>query len=121
MTCMLETSFMEDSVQLSLNGRDVATVSQIFRLVIGSPPELPFIADLVHCLTLLHDSAKAYVCQSKNNMYFLLHDHPADEMNGFANYSIPSTDEWQLIRPVSHVSHETRHKHRVCWFTQHTE
>lgn len=109
MKCMLETSFLEDSDQLSLNGRDVATVAQIFRLMIGSPPEPRFISDLVHCLTLLHDSAKAYVCQSKKNMYFLRLDGRTDDRNSFASHSIASNEEWQLIRPVSHVSHETRH------------
>jgi hypothetical protein len=106
---MLETSFQEDSDQLSLNGRDVVTVAQIFRLLIGSPPEPLLISDLIHCLTLLHDSAKAYICQSKKNMYFLRLDGMIDERNSFANYSIASNEEWQLIRPVSHVSHETRH------------
>lgn len=106
-TSILQTCSLEDSDLLSLNGRDVLTVCQIFRLVIGSPPELPFVADLVHCLILLHESTKAYVCLTKKNMFFLPSDGD-EELSNFASSSLTSTDEWQFINRTAHVNHESR-------------
>jgi hypothetical protein len=78
------------SVVSCLNKRDVSTLCKIVRILVGTPvPILSEITQLVHCLTLLHDSNKAYVCQSKQMMFSLLPQEIMDNVSSKEQHHAP--------------------------------
>lgn len=74
-----------------LNKRDVSSLCKIVRILVGVPtPILSEVTTLVKCLTYLHDSNKAYVCQSKQMMCFLL---PQQVVNNAVSKEQPSQSQ----------------------------
>jgi len=126
-TCMLHSSLFDNQEDNSfpgvscLTGRGILILCKIIRILVGTPnPILDQVTLLVNALTLLHDSNKAYVCQSKQRMYFLLPQEMTNtsrvsdqvqDQNGVNHdkkkrhhyESISSIDDWLMIRTMNEV------------------